>query len=127
MPSVEVDNIGFSTEPYYYTDLGTYRTGVKSGTVTYKWQKKDGDNWVDNTNHILYTDEDLTTLGAVTGKATLTINGTTTVAHSVYGGGEESGVGGDTEVNISGGTSVRQRIKQQPSTTTSMVAELMAL
>ena len=104
MPSVEVDNIGFSTEPYYYTDLGTYRTGVKSGTVTYKWQKKDGDNWVDNTNHILYTDEDLTTLGAVTGKATLTINGTTTVAHSVYGGGEESGVGGDTEVNISGGT-----------------------
>ena len=104
MPSVEVDNIGFSTEPYYYTDLGTYRTGVKSGTVTYKWQKKDGDNWVDNTNHILYTDEDLTTLGAVTGKATLTINGTTTVAHSVYGGGEESGVGGDTEVNVSGGT-----------------------
>jgi hypothetical protein len=104
MPSVEVDNIGFSTEPYYYTDLGTYRTGVKSGTVTYKWQKKDGDKWVDNTNHILYTDEDLTTLGAVTGKATLTINGTTTVAHSVYGGGEESGVGGDTEVNISGGT-----------------------
>ena len=104
MPSVEVDNIGFSTEPYYYTDLGTYRTGVKSGIVTYKWQKKDGDNWVDNTNHILYTDEDLTTLGAVTGKATLTINGTTTVAHSVYGGGEESGVGGDTEVNVSGGT-----------------------
>jgi hypothetical protein len=104
MPSVEVDNIGFSTEPYYYTDLGTYRIGVKSGTVTYKWQKKDGDKWVDNTNHILYTDEDLTTLGAVTGKATLTINGTTTVAHSVYGGGEESGVGGDTEVNVSGGT-----------------------
>lgn len=62
MPSVEVDNIGFSTEPYYYTDLGTYRTGVKSGTVTYEWQKKDGDKWVDNENHILYTDEDLTTL-----------------------------------------------------------------
>lgn len=103
MPSVEVDNIGFSTEPYYYTDLGTYRTGVKSGTVTYEWQKKDGDKWVDNENHILYTDEDLTTLGTVTGKATLTINGTTTVTESVYGGGEESGVGGDTEVIVNGG------------------------
>ncbi len=104
MPSVEVDNIAFSTEPYYYTDLGTYRTGVKSGTVTYTWQKKSGESWVDNTNHILYTTEDLTTLGAVTGKATLTIDGTTTVAESVYGGGEESSVGGDTEVNVTGGT-----------------------
>ena len=104
LPSVEVDNIGFSTEPYYYTDLGTYRTGVKSGTVTYTWQKKSGESWVDNTNHILYTTEDLTTLGAVTGKATLTIDGTTTVAESVYGGGEESTVGGNTEVNVTGGT-----------------------
>ena len=104
LPPVEVDNIGFSTEPYYYTDLGTYRTGVKSGTVTYTWQKKDGDKWVDNTNHILYTDEDLTTLGAVTGKATLTINGTTTVAESVYGGGEESTVNGNTEVTVNSGT-----------------------
>ena len=104
MPSVEVDNIGFETEPYYYTDLGTYRTGVKSGTVTYTWQKKSGESWVDNTNHILYTTEDLTTLGAVTGTATLNIDGTTTVAESVYGGGEESTVGGNTEVNVNGGT-----------------------
>ncbi len=109
LPPVEVDNIGFSTEPLYYTDLGTYRTGVKSGTVTYYWQKKDGDKWVDNENHILYTGEDLTTLGTVTGKATLYINGTTTVGKSVYGGGEESGVGdgteGDgTEVIITSGT-----------------------
>lgn len=104
LPPVEVDNIGFETEPYYYTDLGTYRTGVKSGTVTYTWQKKNGDKWVDNTNHILYTTEDLTTLGAVTGKATLTIDGTTTVAESVYGGGEESTVNGNTEVTVNSGT-----------------------
>ncbi len=51
-----------------------------------------------------YTEESLENLGTVTGKATLTINGTTTVAKSVYGGGEESGVGGDTEVNVTGGT-----------------------
>ena len=51
-----------------------------------------------------YTEESLENLGTVTGKATLTINGTTTVAESVYGGGEESGVGGDTEVTVTGGT-----------------------
>jgi hypothetical protein len=56
-----------------------------------------------------YTEESLENLGTVTGKATLTINGTTTVGKSVYGGGEESGVGdgteGDgTEVNITSGT-----------------------
>ena len=109
IPSVEVDAIGFKTEPFYYKDLGTYRKGVKDSTTPYTWQKKTGDSWVDNKKHILYTNEDLTTLGTVTGKATLTINGTTTVAKSVYGGGEESGVGdgteGDgTEVNVTGGT-----------------------
>ena len=103
MPPVEVDNIGFSTEPYYYTDLGTYRTGVKSGTVTYNWQHGDAIG-IDKEKKILYTTENLDGLGAVTGKATLTINGTTTVAESVYGGGEESTVGGNTEVNVTGGT-----------------------
>ena len=104
LPTVEVDSIGFRTEPYYYTDLGTYRKGVKGSTTTYTWEGKTGNLWVDNTNHILYTDEDLTALGSVTGKATLTINGTTTVLESVYGGGEESGVGGDTEVHVTSGT-----------------------
>ena len=104
LPSVEVDPTGFTTEPYYYTDLGTYREGVKGSTTTYTWKKKTGDSWVDNTNQILYTNEDLTALGTVTGTATLTIDGTTTVAESVYGGGEESGVGGDTEVTVTGGT-----------------------
>ena len=104
LPSVEVDATGFATEPYYYTDLGTYREGVKGPTTTYTWEKKTGNSWVDNTNHILYTNEDLTALGAVTGTATLTINGTTTVAESVYGGGEESGVGGDTKVTVNSGT-----------------------
>lgn len=51
-----------------------------------------------------YTPISLEGLGAVSGKVTLKIKGTTTVAESVYGGGEESGVGGDTEVNVTGGT-----------------------
>jgi hypothetical protein len=59
---------------------------------------------VDNKNHILYTTEDLTTLGTVKGKVTLNIIGTTAVAESVYGGGEESVVDGNTEVTINGGS-----------------------
>ena len=51
-----------------------------------------------------YTPVSLEGLGAVTGNVTLTINGTTTVGESVYGGGEESVVNGDTEVNVTGGT-----------------------
>lgn len=110
LPTVEVDAIGFETEPYYYTALGTYRTGVKYKDndsykpKTYTWQHA---NEVTNTNQaidknkqILYTKEDLTSLGKVTGLATLNINGSTTVAGSVYGGGEESNVSGNTNVNI---------------------------
>ena len=59
-----------------------------------------------------YTWNSLDDLGAVTGNVTLTIDGNTTltdgkvmkVAHSVYGGGEESGVAGNTEVTVTGGT-----------------------
>ena len=58
---------------------------------------------VDGKNYV-YTDTDLSALGTVTGNATLKIQGTTTVGGSVYGGGEESGVVGDTEVNVTRGT-----------------------
>ena len=56
-----------------------------------------------------YTEEKLENLGTVKGKATLKIEGTTTVAESVYGGGEESAVNGDTQVTINGG-SVNQSV-----------------
>ena len=60
-----------------------------------------------------YTPISLEGLGAVTGNVTLTINGNTVadedgkvmkVGESVYGGGEESIVNGDTEVTVTGGT-----------------------
>ncbi len=118
LPTVEVMGVGFVTEPYYYEELGTYRTGVfPISTTTYHWEHANTVNStqtaIDKTDnhHVLYTTEDLTTLGTVTGTATLTINGTTTVAESVYGGGEESGVGGEepedvgnTVVTINNGT-----------------------
>ena len=77
--------------------------------VVYTWSNTYGTNAdpftdTEDEKHYIHTDVSLEGLGAVTGTATLTINGTTTVAESVYGGGEESGVGGDTEVNVTGGT-----------------------
>ena len=126
LPTVEVDSIGFRVEPYYYTELGTYLTGVKSpACTTYIWQHR---NTVNNTatainkdDNILYTTEDLTTLGTVTGNATLTLQGTTVVGTlegepgsqtlkvgtgSVYGGGAESAVTGNTTVILEGETHV---------------------
>ena len=111
LPSVEVDATGFATEPYYYKDLGTYREGVKDSTTTYTWQKKTGNSWVDNTNHILYTPEDLDGLGVVTGNVNLTLDNSTVGSQAddtlnkgnVFGGGEQSSVDGNTTVTITGG------------------------
>ena len=52
-----------------------------------------------------FTEEPLTNLGTVTGNVTLTIDGETTVVKkSVYGGGMESGVDGNTVVEVNAGT-----------------------
>ncbi|MBP3287408.1 MAG: hypothetical protein J6M15_10815 [Prevotella sp.] len=86
LPTVEVDSIGFRVEPLYYTDLGTYRMGVKGKTTTYTWEHGNAVG-IDKDNHVLYTTVDLTGLGTVTGNVTLNIRGTTEVAGDVYGGG----------------------------------------
>ena len=93
LPTVEVDSIGFRTEPYYYTALGTYRTGVKGQTTTYTWVEG-ASIGVNNSTHVLTTTEDLDALGTIDGNVTLTLKGTTEVAGSVFGGGEESAVSG---------------------------------
>ena len=76
-PTVAVDSLGFRMEPYYYEDLGTYRTGVKGVTTSYTWEERTTIG-IDKTNHILYTTEDLseTNLGSVEGNAILTLQGT---------------------------------------------------
>ena len=109
LPTVEVMNTGgFQTEPHYYQDLGTYRTGVLPATTTYTWQHKDDisstSDAIDKNGHILYTTEDLTSLGTITGMVTLNIEGTTAVTGNVYGGGESSDVAGGVTVNIDDGT-----------------------
>lgn len=128
LPPVEVDSIGFRTEPYYYTDFGNYGQGVKGVTTRYTWaQTPDNarirdagddatktDRAIDQTNHILYTDENLSksNLGSVT-TATLTLKGNTTVGTqgdddtgNVYGGGDESIVTGNTTVILQDGAHV---------------------
>ena len=109
LPTVEVMNTGgFENEPFFDKNLGVYLPATFPKTVTYTWEHADEVNStataIDETNHILYTKEDLTSLGTVTGKAIINIAGTTAVAGSVYGGGEESAVGGGVEVNMLGGT-----------------------
>ena len=104
-PTVAVDSLGFRMEPYYYEDLGTYRNGVKGVTTPYTWEHRNTvdktSNAIDKTNHILYTTEDLseTNLGSVEGNAILTLQGTTRVEGSVYGGGDQSVVKGANEGN----------------------------
>ena len=115
LPTVEVMPMQFITEPYYDENSGSFTAGVVPSksttppTVTYKWEHRDETInsttlAVNKTDTILYTNEDLTALGTVTGKATINIEGSTTVGGSVYGGGEESGVDGSTEVIVASGT-----------------------
>ena len=110
-PTVNVMNTGgFTTPPFYNENLGAYLEPVFPSTVQYTWDHKDNvnstANAIDKTNHILYTTENLTTLGTVTGIVTLTIDGTTTVAESVFGGGDASAVKKEEGVDDSGNTTV---------------------
>ena len=108
LPNVVVDAIGFELEPYYYEDLGTYRTAVKYKEknsykpITYTWKHDDAIS-IDKTGHFLYTTENLekSNLGSVQGNVILNIQSeaskTTTIGTAgnsntgnVYGGGEES-------------------------------------
>jgi len=92
--------------PDYNESVGVFTDGVYPDGEEYTWTHAasvSAGNEFDDTNHLIYTVEDLSTLGTVTGKVTLNINGTTTVGESVYGGGEESAVNNDTEVNVNGG------------------------
>ena len=111
LPTVEVRDGGFVKNPNYNPKSGMFEPAELSGTTTFTWQNaaaasktlNNGESGSDLENHILYTNTELTGLGEVA-KTELTIKGTTTVAKSVYGGGEESGVAGDTEVNVTSGT-----------------------
>ena len=93
--------------PAYNESVGVFTDGVYPDGEEYTWTHAasvSAGNEFDETNKYIFTTADLTTLGTVTGDATLNIEGTTSVTGSVFGGGEESNVAGNTRVNISGGT-----------------------
>ena len=83
---------------YYWTHETTFgSTTLSTSSPAILNPNGDGKNY-------FYTEIPLENLGTVTGNIILNINGTTTVGKSVYGGGEESSVGGNTEVTVTGGT-----------------------
>ena len=112
LPTVEVRNAGFTQDPNYNKNSGMFEPGVFSGTTTFTWQNatetlRNNQSGSDLTNHILYTNADLTTLGQVMGNVTLTITGNSHIEGDVYGGGALSNANTNasntTTVNILGG------------------------
>ena len=108
LPTIPVRNGGFTTKPNYNQNSGMFEPGIYTGTTEYTWKQvasypAEGGAGFDGTQVITTQNLDKTNLGSV-GNVRLTIKGTTTVAGSVYGGGEESAVGGAIEVNIQNGT-----------------------
>ena len=110
LPKVSVmkDKFPEGKQPKYDKDLGAYLEAELPETdFVYRWEHRDVVNStetaIDKGEHILYTTEKLTELGKVTGNVTLNIDGSTTVGESVYGGGEESAVDGNTYVTVNSG------------------------
>ena len=123
IPKIEVrDTPAFKPgkEPNKNINIGMFEEGEIADSVIYEWKHVDnmpenGKIGMESTSagNFVYTDEDLTSLGQV-GTVNLTIKGNTNVAGkiedgintggNVYGGGEESNVLGDTQVNMNGGT-----------------------
>ena len=108
LPTIPVRNGGFTTNPNYNQNSGMFEPGVYTGTTEYTWKQvasypAEGGAGFDGTQVITTLNLDKTNLGSV-GNVQLTIKGTTQVKGSVYGGGEESVVTGNTVVNIIGGT-----------------------
>ena len=113
LPTVEVRDGGFVKNPNYNPKSGMFEPAKLSGTTTFTWQNAavagvtlaNGQSGSDLTNHILYTNTDLTTLGQVK-NSNLIIKGATTVSGDVYGGGALASMDaiGQTKVTLLGGT-----------------------
>lgn len=127
LPSVQVMNNSFQTEPYYDQNLGAYLDAVLPSTEPYTWEHAQTVNStataINTKDKKLFTEVNLekSNLGSVAGNVTLTLttsgeNGKTTIGTAndattghVYGGGEESyvtGSGNKVTVNLQGNTEV---------------------
>ena len=103
--TVDIRDGGFNGKtPQINLETGLFEEGVLTGTTTYTWTQgsvSDGNTAIATVNgkNVIYTTEDLTTLGQVT-EADLTIKGSTTIGGSVFGGGAESATHGAIDVKI---------------------------
>ena len=102
---------GFTVEPLYDGNSGTYTEGEFPTYTTYTWKHaasvSAGNEFEDDDdNHFILTTEDMTTLGTVTGAVTLTIKGNSTVGGNVFGGGNESPSNANTSVILRGNTQI---------------------
>lgn len=127
LPTIQVRNGGFTQNPNYNKGSGMFEPGIFTGTTEYHWKQVNslsnggsGTSSSNDTNYV-HTTVDLNNLGTVNGNVTLTLKGTTQVGTlegapgsetlkagtgSVYGGGAESAVSGNTSVFLEGHTHV---------------------
>ena len=117
VPTASVYPGNFVTEPHYNSTTGVFEKGVFPEAVEYTWSNDKGSNSSTLTdegdNHFIFVSQDvvnLDELGTVTGKVTLNLEGNTSVAGNVFGGGDESNLTGDADVNISGTATVSQKV-----------------
>ena len=120
VPTASVYPGNFVTEPHYNSTTGVFEKGVFPIAEQYLWSNDKGstsNTLVDeNGSHYIFVDRtkvNLNELGTVSGAVTLNLNGSTTVAGNVYGGGDESAVNNtnnpayaSTTVNLKGNTIV---------------------
>ena len=89
-------------------NLGFFTSFGEAETEEFYWKAADDNHQVgshDDTNKYLYTTaEKITQMGEVNGDATIKIKGASVINGSVFGGGNESKVIGNTYVHIQGGT-----------------------
>ena len=111
LPTLQVRNAGFTKNPNYNTGSGMFEPGEFSGTTEFRWKHVSplsnggAGTSVNGDTNFVHTTVVLDSLGSVQ-TATLTLKGTTSVAGSVFGGGEQSAVGGNTSVLLVGKTHV---------------------
>ena len=107
LPTIQVRDAGFTTDPNYNSSSGMFEPGVFSGTTEFTWKNAseagktltNGQSGSDLTNHYLYTNADLTALGQVK-ETDLTVKNNCSIVGGVYGGGDMSSVNENTLVKI---------------------------
>ena len=111
IPTVDVyKETAFVKVPTYNTNVGLFVDPTYPELYKYTWANATAENGLSSSKpfnddaKLIWTDVDFKGLGRVTGNVTLNIEGTTSVAGHVFGGGDESATTGSVQVNINGGT-----------------------